>query len=152
AFISSSDTRSMLAAGRRTLTLMSAIAFLVILLEQRPHVDWRGLAAVRHDRRDGVGRAVDFPAGDGHRVRSGQTARPRLATLALRSRLALAAGRRNQLPAVAWAGPRIIAARDERRAVERHNAQEAICLAFAVGAADRRHAGITPRSRDAGPV
>ena len=106
----------------------------------------------------GIGFAIDLPADDRRRGRARQAARTQgawlatFAALALRPRLAGLAGRRDQLPALAWAGAGLVAARDEARAAERDDVEPPIDRRLVEGAAHVRHRGIDTLGGDADPI
>jgi hypothetical protein len=94
----------MLVAGCRTLIVMSAIRFLMILLERR--ADWDlDFAGVGQDQRQRE--AIDVAA---HEIRPWQTGQPAFTALAFWSQFSGTPRRGDELPAVAGTRARIVPA------------------------------------------
>jgi len=93
------------------------------LLEQLAQLEWRTLAAVAHDGRRDVARAIDLPAANRRTAQSRIAPRAALSLLASNAALALA---RDQLPAGTRAGARRILERDEAAAVESDDVETTI--------------------------
>src|SRR4029077_14712873 len=85
------------------------------LLEQSAQLERWAIAAVAHDGRREVARAIDLPVANRHAARSRIAPRAALSLLAGSAALALA---RQQLPTGTRAGTRRVLERDEAAAVE----------------------------------
>jgi len=126
--------------------VMSAIRFLMILLERR--ADWDlDFAGVGQDQRQRE--AIDVAA---HEIRPWQTGQPAFTALAFWSRLASASRRRDQLPAIARTFAGIITTRDERAAVHRDNVQRIVILNRIESAAHEGRSSIPTSNSERHPV
>ena len=96
------------------------------MLEQSAQFELGAIAAVAHDRRREVARAIDLP------IANGSAPRSRIALRAGRAALSLLAGNPalalagNELPTGTGAGTRLILERDEAAAVEGNDVETTI--------------------------
>jgi LysR substrate binding domain len=135
--------------GRR-ISLLSR--FVQKLLEQPAQFELRAIAAVAHDRRRDVARAIDPPVANRRAPRSRialRAGRAALSLLASDPALALAG---NELPAGTRAGTRLIFERDEAAAVESNDVETTIFRGLVERAAHGEALAVAASSGEAEPV
>src|SRR5262249_6266097 len=122
------------------------------LLEQPAQFERRALAAIAHDRRRDIARAVDLPVANRHAAQSWVALRSPLAALAHRTRNATLTWTRKQLPAGTRAVNWGILERDEAAAVASDDVQTTILLGLVERAAHGDAIAVAAGGGEADPV